>query len=279
MFFDMMRSFRNTDQERKQSYMKSSTETRRPLEARPRLAILSASVLLAITGCAGAEPDPKPAAGGSEAVIQGLTEEQAQVVANARLQQAENKYSEREKAAIDLAIHTVNEKEPVSKDSITHLRIRSMQWPDSSLGCGEPGVQYLQRVIPGYFVSFSANEKIYTVHVGDGTAIVCDRFNDLASERQKRGRAVITAHNNARADLAEKLKVDPEMITVTKMKSETWPDSSLGCPVAGEHYTQGPFEGLVINMTCRDRQYEYRVALDSGEMKSCKEIVSCYDTE
>jgi len=234
---------------------------------------------LAITGCAGIEPDPKPAAGGSEAVVQGLTEEQAQAVANARLKQAENQYSEREKAAIDLAIRTVNEREPVSKESVTHLRVRSVQWPDSSLGCGEPGVAYLQRVVPGYFVSFSANEKVYTVHVGDNSAIVCDKFNDLMTERQKRGRAAIMAHNNARADLAKKLNVDPEMITVTKMKTETWPDSSLGCPVAGEKYTQGPIEGLVIDMACRDRQYEYHVALDSGEMKSCKEIVSCYDTE
>ena len=252
--------------------------------AKPKLAILSASVLLAITGCAGVEHEPEPVANGSGAdgsgaVIQGLNEEQAETVANARSQQAENQYSDREKAAIDLAVSTVNEKEPVSRDSITHLRIRSMEWPDSSLGCGEPGVAYMQRVIPGYFVSFSANGKVYTVHVGEDTAVVCDKFNELMTERQKRGREVIKAHNDARADLAEKLMVDPDMVKVSRIQLETWPDSSLGCPVDGEHYAPGPVEGVVIDMTCRDRQYEYRVALDGGDMKSCKKIESCYEVK
>jgi len=271
----MMRNSCKSDPKRKQPNMNSSNESRRLPAAMPKLAILSAAVLLAIGGCATAETEP--AAGGSGAAIQGLSKEQARAVEDARKAQARNSYSEREKAAIDLAIHTVNEKEPVSKDSVSHLRIRSVDWPDSSLGCGEPGVQYMQRVIPGYFVSFNANGKLYTVHVGDDSAIVCDKFNELMAERRKRGREVIQAHNAARADLAEKLMVDPEMVKVTRIQQQTWPDSSLGCPVAGEQYAPGPVEGLVIDMTCRDRQYEYRVALDGGQMKSCKEIVSCYE--
>ena len=258
--------------------MTLKTETRLAQIARPTYTILSTALLLAITGCASVAPDPEPATNGSSAPIQGLSREQAQIVEKARMEQAEKGYSEREQAAIDLAIRTVNENEPVSRDSITHLRIRAVEWPDSSLGCGEPGAEYLQRVVPGYFVSFSADEKIYTVHVGGDTAIVCDKFNEMMSERQKRGREVIRAHNAARADLAEKLMVDPEMVKVTKIRAETWPDTSLGCPVAGEDYTQGPVEGVIINMTCRDKQYEYHVALDSGELKSCREIVSCYET-
>lgn len=256
--------------------MKPKINPRFPRLAKPNLAILSASVCLAVSSCA---TDPKPpAADASIPAISGLSKKQAQIVENARMKQAEQGYSEREEAAIDLAIRTVNQNEPVTRDSVTHLRIRSVQWPDSSLGCGEAGEAYLQRVISGYFVSFSANEKVYTVHVGDGSAVVCDKFNDMMAERRKRGREVIKAHNAARADLAEKLMVDPEMVEVTKIQSETWPDSSLGCPVDGERYTPGPVEGLVVEMTCRGRQYEYRVVLDSGEMKSCREIESCYET-
>jgi len=258
--------------------MKSHNADRQYRPIRTKLAIALTSVLVAMTACAAPELESEPGKVEMEK-FPGLTEEQAQVVAKAKEEQAAKSYSEQEQAAIDLAIRTVNESTSVSRDSISHLRIRSVQWPDSSLGCAEPGMQYLQRVTPGYMVSFTANEKIYTVHTGDGSAIVCERFNDLMTERQQRGRAVIKAHETARTDLAKRLMVDVEMIKVTTIKAETWPDSSLGCPVAGEQYVQGQVEGLIINMTCLNRQYEYRVTLGGGDFKSCQEIVSCHETE
>ena len=188
-------------------------------------------------------------------------------------------YSEQEQAAIDLAIRTVNERTPVSKDSISHLQIRSMQWPDSSLGCPEPGGEYLQQVIPGYLVNFNVNQQMYSVNVGNGSAVICDQINDFMAKKRKRGQAIIQLHEAAKVDLADKLMVKTEQIAVTHMQLETWPDSSLGCPVAGQQYQQGPVEGLRIEMTCKDREYEYRAAFDGGEFVSCKKIVSCHETE
>ena len=245
--------------------------------AKLKSALAATFVLLQVSGCA--TPAAEPIAQETSIPVQGLTREQAEVVAKAREAQAAQGYSEREQAAIDLALRTVSEKTPVSQDSVSHLRIRSVEWPDSSLGCPEPGVEYLQRVIPGYLVSFNAEQRLYTVHVGDNQAVVCDRFNDMMAKRQERGRAVITAHRAAKLDLAEKLMVAPEMITVTKIRQETWTDSSLGCPVAGEPYAQGPVDGLIIDMTCRDKQYEYRVVLGTENFVSCEQLVSCHETE
>lgn len=240
------------------------------------LAITIASVLSTLPTYAS-ETDPPVS--GLESVITGLDKEQEQAITNAREEQAKMGYSKQEEAAIDLAISKVNERVPVSREALTNLRIRSIQWPDSSLGCAEPGVEYLQKVVKGYLINFKVDEEFYSVNVGDSRAIVCDSINDFMLERKQRADSVMHAHRTARLDLAEKLMVDPELVKMSKIKVETWADSSLGCPQPGQQYKAGPIEGLKINMTCRDKKYEYRVPLDGGEFISCTEIVSCHETE
>ena len=249
----------------------------RPFRRRSSLlAIAMASAL--VTNPAFAS-EPESTKGELDSVMMGLNKEQKQKVVKAREEQAKIGYSKEEEAAINLAISKVNERTPVSREELTNLRIRSIQWPDSSLGCAEPGVEYLQKVVQGYLVNYNVAEEFYSVNVGDGRAIVCDRVNDFMLERKQRADSVIRSHRTARLDLAEKLMVDPELVKMNKIKVETWADSSLGCPQPGQQYKAGPIEGLKINMTCRDKKYEYRVPLEGGEFISCTEIISCHETE
>lgn len=251
--------------------------TERPIER--VITTLTVTISLAIASLPSYASEPKPPESGQENPISGLAKEQEQAVAKAREEQAKMGYSKQEDVAIDLAISKVNEKTPVSRDTVTNIRIRSIDWPDSSLGCPEPGAEYLQKVTPGYLVNFKAGENIHTVNIGDNRAVICERINDFMLERKKRGDSVLRAHREARLDLAKKLNVDPEVVKISKIKVETWPDSSLGCPQSDQQYKEGPIEGLKINMTCRDRQYEYRIPLEGGEFISCKEIISCHETE
>ena len=41
----------------------------------------------------------------------------------------------------------------------------------------------------------------------------------------------------------------------------------------------GAVEGLQISMSCRDRQYEYRTALEPVEFISCEKITPCHEIE
>ena len=239
--------------------------------------ITAIAMALALLTCSACAVETAQSRNETKDVTSTLSEEQAQVVTRAREEQAAKSYSRQEQEAIDLAISKVNETTPASRDTVTNIRIRSMQWPDSSLGCAEPGAEYLQRVIPGYLVSFVVDGTIHTVNIGDNRAVVCERVNQFMLERKKRADAVISAHKTARLDLAERLNVDPELVNVSKIKLETWSDSSLGCPQPGQQYEQGPIEGLKINMTCRDKQYEYRVPLEGGDFIICKEIISCHE--
>jgi len=256
--------------------MKQRNVYRRHNPAHASLAIIVVTTLIT---CSSFAAEPISPSNDSKFEITGLSEEQQRAVAKAREEQTAKGYNEQEQAAIDMAIGKVNERTPVTKDSVSKLRVQAVQWPNSSLGCAEPGKSYLHQVIPGYFVSFNVSDKIYSVHIGGDSAIICERVNDYLSERRELGMAIIRLYEAARVDLAKKLMVKTEDISVTKIRQVTWPDSSLGCPSDGQQNQAGPIDGLQINMVCRDKKYEYRAALDGGDFVSCEEIVSCHETE
>ena len=45
-------------------------------------------------------------------------------------------------------------------------------WPDSSLGCGKPGTEYLQVVTPGFRISLEADGQIYSYHTNTTSQII-----------------------------------------------------------------------------------------------------------
>lgn len=61
-------------------------------------------------------------------------------------------------------------------DALTIVRVEEVDWSDSSLGCPEPGMMYMQVIIPGYKLTFSDSTRSYEVHTGrQGTpAVWCD---------------------------------------------------------------------------------------------------------
>jgi hypothetical protein len=73
----------------------------------------------------------------------------------------------------------------------------------------------------------------------------------------------------ARADLAAKLDVPAESITVTESAAVVWNDGSLGCPRPGQVYTQALEPGYRIILEHGDRQYDYR-ATERGYLLLCE---------
>ncbi len=61
----------------------------------------------------------------------------------------------------------------------------------------------------------------------------------------------------ARADLAERLGVPVDEITLVSSEEVTWPDSSLGCPQPGMMYAQVLTSGSRITLSAGGRTYEY----------------------
>ena len=61
----------------------------------------------------------------------------------------------------------------------------------------------------------------------------------------------------AKTDLAGRLAVSVNEITLVEAKSVVWPDASLGCPQPGMVYIQVPEDGLLIRLQVGDQIYPY----------------------
>jgi hypothetical protein len=80
-----------------------------------------------------------------------------------------------EKAKTDLMQRTA-----VSTSQIQIVDTAEVEWPDSSLGCPQPGMSYLQVITPGYRIVLEANGTRYEYHSNKSTLIVfCENPNPI----------------------------------------------------------------------------------------------------
>lgn len=84
----------------------------------------------------------------------------------------------------------------------------------------------------------------------DGGAVMPDLTTTLDSN----ARALVQI---AKADLAQRLKVNLDQIQLTKIEPVTWPDSSLGCPQMGGMYVQMLTPGYKITLETGGRSFSY----------------------
>ena len=70
----------------------------------------------------------------------------------------------------------VEEVDGISADEITLVTAEAVDWPDSSLGCPQPGMMYGQVITPGYKIVLEAGGVEYSFHTDanpDGQLILC----------------------------------------------------------------------------------------------------------
>ena len=63
----------------------------------------------------------------------------------------------------------------IPADEISFVEITEVEWSDSSLGCPQPGMNYLQVITPGYLILLEANTQMYEYHSNRDTFfILCE---------------------------------------------------------------------------------------------------------
>jgi len=63
----------------------------------------------------------------------------------------------------------------LAEADITVVEMEETEWRDSSLGCPEPGMNYLQVITPGYKITLEAQGKRYEYHSDTNRRVVrCD---------------------------------------------------------------------------------------------------------
>ena len=69
-----------------------------------------------------------------------------------------------------------------------------------------------------------------------------------------------TARAAARKDLAKRLQIEPERVSVVSETTRTWPNSSFGCPQRGMEYTQVTSAGAELVLDVAGQLYVYTAA-------------------
>jgi hypothetical protein len=150
---------------------------------------------------------------------------------------------------------------PVTTISVESLE--AVDWPDSSVGCPQPGQAYLQVITPGHRISLRHEGKLYVMHEANGRAFICVRRKPVESTQTTTVDLVWAEQAMlAREDLAARLNVDAAEISVSSARAATWTDTSLGCADPQKTYEDLPTEGYVLMLRHGSRNYRYHTDLD-----------------
>ena len=176
-------------------------------------------------------------------------------------------------AAIALAKTTLTREVGAGAENAVLVSITDAVWRDSSLGCPQRGNVYTQVMTSGYRVTLSLQGTPYVVHVGQGRAVVCGNAagavkrvppppSDASAARESKlpstsAVAGLKLAEQARADLARKLGVEKDAVTINFFRPAEWPGAGLGCPAEGQMYTQQLTKGFTIELASGGKNYEY----------------------
>ena len=163
-------------------------------------------------------------------------------------------------AAVAAAKADLADRLGMAGEDILVTSIEAVEWSDSSLGCPQPGMMYMQVITPGYRVIMQAQGQAYQYHTDQGrNAVLC-----AGKPPVSRAPLPVTVEpgleglvDQAKADLAQRLGVNEEEILVRSIEAVEWSDSSLGCPQPGMMYMQVITPGFRVMLQAQGQAYEY----------------------
>lgn len=127
----------------------------------------------------------------------------------------------------------------VATERIEIVSARTVEWPDTSLGCPQPGEAYAEVITPGYAIVLEAQGKRFEVHTDEtGDQIIICEETELESTPPPAPTDQPEAVEAAAAYVASELGAPAEDVSVVSFESVQWPSSALGCPQPGEAYLQ-----------------------------------------
>jgi len=171
--------------------------------------------------------------------------------------------------AITLARQVADERMDLSENAIKFVQAEAREWPDTSLGCPEKGMQYLQVITPGYAVKLITQEKTVDVHVAGKNAVICGPAVDTPRRPvATRDLSIVNLIRMARDDFARRLGDSGQEIRIAGVTPTEWPDASLGCPETGADYAQVATPGYLINLEAGNRSAAYHA--DSERIVFCE---------
>ncbi|MGH9314990.1 MAG: hypothetical protein ACRD1S_17535 [Vicinamibacterales bacterium] len=162
--------------------------------------------------------------------------------------------------AVELAKTTLSREKSIATASMEIESVSAVRWSDTSLGCPAAGMMYAQRLVSGYQVVLRAAGTSYSVHVGDGHAVVCDKggAGEAASAAKvpplPQGEPDAKAARLAREALASARGVPPEKVLVKRVRPFNRSETRCRVPEARKA-DAGP--AYLVELSLGDATFEY----------------------
>jgi hypothetical protein len=117
-------------------------------------------------------------------------------------------------------------------------------------------------ILTGLFVGLTACQG-----AGDQDPAESSLAEDAQRVIQEKDKSIASMNLNeqmsiARKDLAERLGIELDSITLTAARQVTWRSGALGCPKPGMSYTQALVPGVLILLNVGDDAYGYHAKTD-----------------
>lgn len=146
----------------------------------------------------------------------------------------------------------------VASEEINLRAVESVTWSDAGLGC-ERDTTPDEGGVEGYRILLEYQGQTYEYHTD-----ITNRYRACRSEGEDVEGAPILLDpvlaavvEVARQHLAERLDLPPRRVFLEEVTPFRWPDSSLGCPLAGQEYVPTPVLGYRIVLRVGRQNYLY----------------------
>ena len=165
-----------------------------------------------------------------------------------------------------LAAETLATELSIPVSSIAIDTVHAVEWRDSSIGCPQPDMSYLQVITPGHKITLRAGGRMHTIHEANGRAFMCKMRKE---PRRMTGQSNLvwgTQGLAARKDLAARLGVEEQAIMIAGAKPRVFADASLDCPEPDTEYAPKERDGFVLRLRHGGRDYTYHTDLERTVM-------------
>ena len=174
-------------------------------------------------------------------------------------------------SADDIARQTVARALGIAPDSTRVISSIPRDFPDASLDCPQPDTAYAQVITPGFQVLVEADGRRFDVRVAGSTGRICHRRRAPAPADKARipSRQLAEA---ARDDLASRLGLPPDAVTVTGLRRVKPGEKLPGCDEVCGRDSAPADCGLAVRLRADDRDFDY-IAGQTG-VRPCPDMAS-----
>lgn len=139
------------------------------------------------------------------------------------------------KQLVRLAREDLAQKQGVAPEAIQLVSVESVEWPDASLGCPQPGMIYAQVITPGFRITLKREGQTYVYHIDRGQLVIlCREAGENPEAIQKEPVSVTptlpspedphlsSQVRQAKEDLARRLSIAVDQITLLEVREVVW---------------------------------------------------------